>query len=151
MKGHTTARLSTPRRKESSLPVYSPGRSLAVLSEGLVVSLIALFAAVNVAFYTGAVGGRHGTTGASQAADAPIAAGTPGRPDLVAESDASAGLPGHFVPTQGRQHIQPYPRETVAFCPPPGKVRNNCYASNSPTSGSTSRSNRWSSSRAAIG
>ena len=109
-------------------------RSLVALSEGLVVSLIALFAAVNVAFYTGAVGGRHGTTGASQAADAPIAAGTPGRPDIVAESDASAELPGRFVPTQGRQHIQPYPLETVAFCPP-GQVRNNCYASNPPTSG----------------
>jgi hypothetical protein len=96
--------------------------------------LIALFAAINVAFYSGAVGSRDETTDASRAAGAPIATGTPARPDIVAESDASADLPGRFVPTQGRQHTEPYPLQTVAFCPP-GQVRDDCYASNPPTSG----------------
>lgn len=104
------------------------------VGEGLLILLIALFAAVNVAFYSGAVGSRDGMTDALRAAVAPIATGTPARADLVAESDSSADLPGRFVPTQGRQHIQPYPLQTVAFCPP-DQVRNDCYASNPPTSG----------------
>jgi hypothetical protein len=105
-----------------------------LLGEVLLLSLIAALVALNVAFYSGTIGSSGGTADASRAAVVPIAAGTPVRPDVVAESDASPDLPGRFVPTQGRQHIQPYPLETVAFCPP-GQVRNNCYASNPPTSG----------------
>jgi hypothetical protein len=105
-----------------------------VAGEGLLISLIALFAAINVAFYSGAVRAHDGTADVPRSAVAPVATGTPARPDVVAESDASADLPGRFVPTQGRQHIEPYPLQTVAFCPP-GEVRNDCYASNPPTSG----------------
>jgi Protein of unknown function (DUF3105) len=109
-------------------------RSFAGLSEGFLIALIAVFAAINVAFYSGAIGLPRSADVAVPAVSAPVASGTPVRPDIIAESDASADLPGTFVPTQGRQHIEPYPLQTVAFCPPE-QVRNDCYASNPPTSG----------------
>lgn len=73
---------------------------------------------------------------ASPTATAPTA-GTPRalRPDELAERDDSPGLPGRFVPAQGRQHLDQYPLNVhVPFCEP-GPVRPECYASNPPTSG----------------
>ena len=51
-----------------------------------------------------------------------------------AEQDAGDGLPGRYVPPQGRQHLQSPLRARVPFCKPDA-ISNTCYASNPPTSG----------------
>jgi len=53
----------------------------------------------------------------------------------LAEADASASLPGRFVASQGKQHVEPWPlRRRVPYCSP-GAVSDDCYASRPPTSG----------------
>lgn len=99
------------------------------------VAAIVLTALANVVLY----GGVFVETEA-RGNDAPVPAtpsGTretsPAEQALIAERDASAALPGQFVPTQGRSHVRRI-GQTVDFCPV-AQVRADCYASNPPTSG----------------
>jgi hypothetical protein len=56
-------------------------------------------------------------------------------PSERAEVDNTDSLPGRFVPTQGREHLAPYPdNRRIPFCDA-GRSSNDCYASNPPTSG----------------
>ena len=113
----------------------------------LIVSLLA-FAAANGALYGGFLIGEHAIdvqkVSASSRGAAPPPRGVPD-PNTAnnsaafaanrAEMDDSAKLPGRFVPTQGRQHLSPYPfNDRVPFCDP-DRVGDTCYASNPPTSG----------------
>ena len=52
----------------------------------------------------------------------------------LAEADDSPGLPGRFVPTQGKFHSGVWPGDRVSYCPE-GQVRDDCYASLPPSSG----------------
>lgn len=52
----------------------------------------------------------------------------------LAEADDSPGLPGRFVPTQGKFHSGVWPGDRVPYCPE-GQVRDDCYASLPPSSG----------------
>jgi hypothetical protein len=107
--------------------------------------LIAGVALINVAIYTGVVRGEDAVdlrqpraTGEPFLSTTPEAAPTlsPDRQQAHdAELDDSPDLPGRFVPTQGRQHTDPYPLdERIPFCPE-NQISNDCYASNPPTSG----------------
>lgn len=106
--------------------------------------LIVGVALVNVAVYTGVVRGEDAIdlrepnpVGQPFLNETPTSESASGAAQaaLAAELDASTGLPGTFVPTQGRQHTQVYPLDDrIPFCPE-GGVADDCYASNPPTSG----------------
>jgi hypothetical protein len=107
--------------------------------------LIAGVALINVAIYTGVVRGEDAVDlRQPRPAGEPFLSTTPeASPTLSpdrqqahdAELDDSPDLPGRFVPTQGRQHTDPYPLdERIRFCPE-NEISNDCYASNPPTSG----------------
>jgi hypothetical protein len=100
--------------------------------EVLLIIVAASLIAVNVLLYAGVYAG---VIVGENAIDARHAAASSATAAERAEQDASESLPGRFVPTQGRQHTLPYPvHPGVPFCPP-DKVRNDCYASNPPSSG----------------
>lgn len=104
-------------------------------------SLIIAGALLNVALYTGIVKGEAaidvrevGPDGQPFLSSTPAADSNAARA-IFAEENMSADLPGIFVPTQGRRHVQGYGvGERIPFCPE-GDVRDDCYASNPPTSG----------------
>jgi hypothetical protein len=98
--------------------------------ELFILALIFLAALVNVALYYGPIV-RDGTVSVAPGGNSPR------QRALRAERDDSDGLPGRFVPTQGRNHTPAWPLdddERVLFCEE-GEVRDGCYASNPPTSG----------------
>lgn len=88
--------------------------------------LILLVALLNLAIYSGVVKGEDAINAIERQGESPQAQA------LKAEQDDSEGLPGRFVPTQGRQHIAS--GTTVEFCPD-GQRADGCYASNPPSSG----------------
>ncbi len=112
----------------------------------LLVTAVVAFALANVALYGGFLVGERAIdvqeVSASSRGAAPPGRGVPGAgksPGALAANRAelndSPNLPGRFVPTQGRQHLSPYPyNDRVPFCNP-DRVSNDCYASNPPTSG----------------
>jgi len=114
----------------------------------LIVVALGAFAGTNALIYGGILIGENAINvqkvSASSRGAAPPAQGVP-KPStgasaaattaIRAESDDSPDLPGRFVPTQGRQHLSPYPYNArVPFCDA-GQVSDSCYASNPPTSG----------------
>lgn len=114
-------------------------RLLRSLDEIIIWLLIAFVAAINIAVFTGIVVGEDAidtrTTFAAATDDSSGCEGDLDKPSgraKAAECDDSADLPGRFVATQGRQHIEAGTR--VPFCPE-GQVSSLCYASNPPTSG----------------
>lgn len=107
--------------------------------------LILGVALINISIYTGVVRGEDAVDlRQPRATDGPFLSTTPAvtptlSPDRQqaqdAELDDSPDLPGRFVPTQGRQHADPYPLgKRIPFCPE-GQISNACYASNPPSSG----------------
>lgn len=117
-------------------------RSLPDLGDVFLSILVGLLIVADVVLYSGVIVRDRAidfrvspAPSLSPAATPTPAQGTGLRPDEVAERDHSAGLPGRFVPTQGRQHVGAYQLNAhVPFCDP-GVVRAGCYASNPPTSG----------------
>jgi hypothetical protein len=116
-------------------------RLLRSLDEIVIWILILFVATINLAVFTGVlVGERAIDVRTTFAAGGTISAGCDSDPDtntaagraIEAECDASDDLPGTFVPTQGRQHVEA--GTSVPFCPE-GQVSGLCYASNPPTSG----------------
>jgi hypothetical protein len=103
--------------------------------------LIIGVALMNVAIYTGVVRGEDaidvravGSDGRPLLSTTPAADSSAARA-IRAEEDSGEHLPGRWVPTQGRRHVQGYgagPR--VPFCSE-GEVHAECYASNPPSSG----------------
>ena len=89
------------------------------------------FMGINLAYYGGFVEGAQPVPEADvrQSDVDPSAA-------EEAELDDDGELPGWFVPTQGRLHVNgTYPLvDRVEFCPP-DQISERCYASNPPTSG----------------
>lgn len=84
------------------------------------------FGAVNVVLYGGFVRGEDAIN---------VAANPLANEASRAEHDDRDGLPGRFVPNQGRNHTSGWPlAERVPFCDE-GIVHDQCYASNPPTSG----------------
>ncbi len=116
----------------------------ALLKFGLM-AMVAALVAVDLIGYgallTGVVVGDDPIDVRAAAASVP-GGGQPGaqaKPALTAadraEMDDSAGLPGRFVPSQGRAHLSTYPLPRhVPFCDA-DRIEANCYASNPPTSG----------------
>jgi len=103
----------------------------------LLLFTIFAFAAINLAYYGGLVGrGEAVDYRRGEASATPGAGSEEGGADERAERDDSAALPGRFVPSQGRRHLRErYPNEDrVEFCPA-DEVRDDCYASNPPSSG----------------
>lgn len=96
------------------------------------IALILFFAAFDVVAYSGFFDGGE-IVRLQGARDLPEG-NAPGL-DELAEQDDDPSLPGVFVPTQGRRHVQStYPlTQHVPFCE--GEARSYCYASNPPTSG----------------
>lgn len=110
-------------------------------------SLMVALGASNAVLYGGVFQGDDAVTFASSASSTPFDGGAritptasvkPSEAALAAEraeSNDSGDLPGRFVPTQGRQHTATYPLgKHVPFCPS-GSIKDDCYASNPPTSG----------------
>lgn len=88
--------------------------------------LFVLVGLLDLAVYGGFVKGEDAVTIQSSAA-----ANEASR----AEHDDRAGLPGMFVPNQGRKHTGSWPlAQRVPFCRPDA-ISDECYASNPPTSG----------------
>jgi len=97
-------------------------RPLSHVPEAILIALILLAGALNGALYGGVL------TAASGAA--PVLSAS-----QRAELDDTSGLPGRYVPSQGRQHTQVYGLgDRVEFCDE-GDVSAECYASNPPSSG----------------
>ncbi len=116
-------------------------RLIKSLPELVMFLAIAFAALVNVAVWGGFVEGENARVGAAPAAElpagnAPGAVDSPGVAAQAAESDENPDLPGLFVATQGRSHLDSaYPLdEPVPFCDGVS-VTENCYFSNPPTSG----------------
>jgi hypothetical protein len=89
---------------------------------------VALLVLVNAAVYGGFVRGEQAVDVAG--AERSLIAGL--SPSELAERHSGADLPGWFIPSQGRQHVEP--GTEVPFCPE-GQISNECYATNPPTSG----------------
>jgi hypothetical protein len=108
--------------------------------EIVTVVLIVLAGLVDAALYGGVVYGEDARAARTEATfDTPAANPPDGGPQFAyqrAELDDNPRLPGRYVPSQGRQHVPGLypPRDRVEFCPQ-GQVRDDCYASNPPTSG----------------
>jgi hypothetical protein len=109
--------------------------------------MIAVMVIIDVSVATGIVHGDDAinlltvsaTPGTPRLLATPMPASTPQGPAATAaqkaEQDDSDSLPGRFVATQGRQHLGTYPLDHhVPFCRE-GRIANDCYASNPPTSG----------------
>jgi hypothetical protein len=118
-------------------------RVLRALPEILMWVLIASMAVVNLAVYTHVVRGEDAIDlrdapppGQPRLLTTPVAGTTPVKAADRAELDDSDGLPGRFVPTQGRAHtLTGYPlSKPIPFCDPDA-ISGHCYASNPPTSG----------------
>lgn len=123
-------------------PRYTrPVRSLPALGDVVLTILVGLLILADVALYSGVIVRDRAVDFRVSPAPRlnPVATPTPPRgasirPDQAAERDTSPDLPGRFVPTQGRIHLNPYPlNASVPFCDP-GAVRAGCYASDPPTS-----------------
>jgi hypothetical protein len=103
-----------------------PMRLLRLGPEILTWMLILAIALLNLAIYSGVVQGDDAVNVLDHEAETALSRA------LKAEQDDSAGLPGRFVPTQGRQHVTE--GSVVDFCPD-GQRADGCYASNPPSSG----------------
>jgi hypothetical protein len=101
-------------------------RILRLGPELLTWTLILLIALLNLAIYSGVVQGENAINALDEQAETAAARA------IKAEQDDRAGLPGRFVPTQGRQHVAE--GTTIAFCAE-GQRADGCYASNPPSSG----------------
>jgi hypothetical protein len=92
-------------------------------------------ALANVAIYSGVVLGEDAIDLRVASDTGEPAEDSPAARAIAAETDSSPGLPGTFVPTQGRRHTPAYGEDhEVPFCAA-GEVSDQCYASNPPTSG----------------
>ena len=103
-------------------------------AESFTLVIILLLGALNLALYGGFLVGQEPV---SRGSSATLPEGNaPGVNEWqVAEADASAALPGTYVPPQGRSHIPNWePGLEIPFCDA-GEVNEGCYASNPPTSG----------------
>lgn len=118
-------------------------RLLKTLPELIMIAAIALSALINVAVWGGFVVGEDARAGAAPAAalppgNAPGTEDTPRLRALAAEVDENPDLPGVFIPSQGRQHLQgAWPLDDrMGFCATPEEaLTGECYASNPPSSG----------------
>jgi hypothetical protein len=118
-------------------------RLIRQLPELLMVAAIVLSALINVAVWGGFVVGENARAGAAPASELPPgnAPGTTDSPRvraLSAEVNESPDLPGVFVPSQGRQHLEgSWPLdERMGFCATPEEaLTGECYSSNPPSSG----------------
>lgn len=108
----------------------------------VMIALIVLFSGFNAAMLSGVFRGEEALAAFAVSDPSLLPLGNaPGIDDRseadIAEDDASAALPGRFVPAQGRSHTAAWPlrgNQRVPYCPV-GRYNNECYASNPPTSG----------------